>query len=228
MSREIEMAWSDGVKKIVIVHGGGSFGHYIASRVLEERGEIDLEGFSDIAWYMNELNREVVKSLRRYSLPAVQISTRGVVFERDRKLIINIDLIRSMIDAGLIPVLFGDVIISDARFRILSGDELAWNIAPEIEADWVLFASIIDGVYDRPPERGGSRVIRLLRVSKDLSVELGEGYGIDVTGGMRTKILSGERALARGVRGLIFNGLKHMNIYKALTGSLDQGTVIEY
>ncbi|MEM0044046.1 MAG: isopentenyl phosphate kinase [Sulfolobales archaeon] len=228
ISREIKMAWDDGFRRILIIHGGGSFGHYIASKVISEKGFIDPQGFSDIAWYMNELNREVVRSLREQGLPAVQISTRGVVYERGGSLNINTDLMRMLIDSGLLPVLFGDVIICEKGFRIVSGDELAWISALGIGAEWVLFASTVDGVYEKPPEKGGGSIIRVLRISRDLNVELGGGFGVDVTGGMRTKILSGRIALERGVRGFIFNGLKPGNVYRAIVGLLDEGTVIEY
>ena len=52
---EISRAYVDGVRRIVVIHGGGSYGHYIVSRIRESKGSIDLHGFSEVAWWMGEL-----------------------------------------------------------------------------------------------------------------------------------------------------------------------------
>lgn len=231
VSKEIREALEISRIDLVLIHGGGSFGHYYASKVLSERGSIDSEGFAQIAWSMNELSRLIVSKLIENRVSAVQISTRGVVYEEENEVHVYIDSIRRLMSRNLVPVLFGDVIVSNQGFRIISGDELAWRIALELGSEWVLFATNVEGVYDKPPEKGGGEVIKRLRLSEidRMSIDLeNTSRGIDVTGGMLQKILSGEKALARGVKGHVFSGLIPGNIYRALVGDRDFGTVIEY
>ncbi len=228
ISREIYRAWSEDQINIILIHGGGSFGHYMASKVLNERKVIDQEGFSLIAWSMTELNRLFTEKLLSAKLPVVQICTRGLVYELNDELHINFDVIKELIKNDLIPILFGDVIVSERGFRILSGDDLAWRISMKLGSEWVLFATNVEGIYEKPPERGGREIIRLLRLSKEINIVLGASEGIDVTGGMLSKILSGREALKRGVKGFVFSGLVENNIYKALKGYRDFGTVIMY
>ncbi|MGC9009224.1 MAG: isopentenyl phosphate kinase [Sulfolobales archaeon] len=228
IAREIYRAWSEDQISIILIHGGGSFGHYMASKVLTERRIIDQEGFSLIAWSMTELNRLFTEKLLSMKLPVVQICTRGITYEWGGELRINLDVLKELISVNLIPVLFGDVIISERGFRILSGDDLAWRIAMEIGSEWVLFATNVEGIYEKPPEKGGREVIRVLRLSEEKNIVLGSSEGIDVTGGMLSKILSGREALRRGVKGFIFSGLIEDNIYRALKGYRDFGTVIVY
>ncbi|MCC6030515.1 MAG: isopentenyl phosphate kinase family protein [Desulfurococcales archaeon] len=228
ISGEIRDVWLSGYKKIFVIHGGGSFGHYIASKILSSKKHIDEKGFAEIAWYMNELNRIIVKSFLEKDLPAVQLSTRAFVYKRGGEVVISPEPLRSLIDREIIPVSFGDVILSDKDFEILSGDELAWRSALILGADIVFFASTVDGVYDKPPEKGGRKIIEKIKISEEMNIVLEGSRHIDVTGGMYTKIYSGIDVLKRGVKGFIFNGEVPGNIYKALTGEKIVGTVVEY
>ncbi len=228
ISREIYNAWIEGRIKLVLIHGGGSFGHYVASKVMKEKGSIDRQGFSLIAWSMMELNKLFTEKLLYTKLPVVQICTRGIVYEDKANLYVNVDVIKKLVDDYIIPILFGDVIVSEKEYRILSGDDLAWRLSLELSSEWVLFATNVEGIYDKPPEKGGGKIIKVFKLSESRDIALGGSKGIDVTGGMLSKILSGSEALRRGVKGFVFSGLIENNIYRALRGYRDFGTVIEY
>jgi isopentenyl phosphate kinase len=225
---EISRAYVDGVRRIVVIHGGGSYGHYIVSRIRESKGSIDLHGFSEVAWWMGELNREFVAMLRSMSVPAVSIPTHAIFHEEAGRFVGYIDLVRYMVYRDLVPVLYGDAVISkEGGFSILSGDIIAWILARELGSKKVLFATNVDGVFNRDPSAPGAILLRELRVSRDM-VDLGGSSGYDVTGGMRRKIMEGIDAMRMGVRAIIFNGRRRGNLYKALTGSEDVGTVVLY
>ncbi len=227
---EIGEAYRENPAKILLIHGGGSYGHYIVKRLIETRGEIDGEGFSQITWWMNELNRELVMRLRDRGLPAVSISTHSIFYEKhDGSLSYYVEPVARMLEGGLIPVLYGDAVVSEKnRYTILSGDTIAWKLSLELGCGKVLFATDVDGVFDRDPSKPGARLLRELRISRDSTALDTSSSKYDVTGGMRRKILEGVESLRRGVRALIFNGRRRGNIYRALKGYEDVGTVVIY
>ncbi|MEM4969741.1 MAG: isopentenyl phosphate kinase [Sulfolobales archaeon] len=227
---DIEKAYREGVKRLVIIHGGGSYGHYIVRKILESKGHIDEDGFSEITWWMGELNRELVSRLRRRGLPAISIATHAVFYEDSPGLFNYLfEPIHIMVERGLIPVLYGDAIVSREKgYVVLSGDTISWLLALRLNSRKVLFATNVDGVFDRDPSQPGARLLKEFRVSRDMASLEGSSSSYDVTGGMRRKILEGIEALRSGVRALVFNGRKNGYIYKALIGYEDIGTVILY
>jgi isopentenyl phosphate kinase len=230
IAQEISEAYREGLRKIVLIHGGGSYGHYVVRNLISSRGEIDEDGFSEVTWWMGELNRELVMRLRGRGLPAVSISTHSIFYERsDGSLGYHLEPIVMMIERELIPVLYGDAIVSGkTRYSILSGDTIAWRLSLELGCKRVLFATNVDGVFDRDPSKPGARLLKELRISSDIVSLDDSSSKYDVTGGMRKKILEGLEPLRRGVRALIFNGRKKGNIYRALKGYEDVGTVVIY
>jgi len=227
---EIERAYREDVKRLVLVHGGGSYGHYIVKKIIESRGYIDAEGFSEITWWMGELNREVVARLRARGVPAVSIATHSAFYEDSEGVFrYLLEPLYHMVEKGLIPVLYGDAVVSRARgYVVLSGDKISWMLASSMGSRKVMFATNVDGVFDRDPSQLGASLLKEFRVSRDMAALEGSRSRYDVTGGMRVKILEGIEALKKGVRGLVFNGRRRGYIYKALKGSEDIGTVILY
>ena len=230
IAMEIDEAYREGSRKIVLIHGGGSYGHYVVKKLIESKGAIDEEGFSEVTWWMNELNRELVMMLRGRGLPAISIPPHSIFHEKnDGSLGYYLEPLVTMISRDLVPVLYGDAIVSGkSRYSILSGDTIAWVLSLELGCRKVLFATNVDGVFDRDPSKPGAKLLKELRVSRDMVVLDSSSSRYDVTGGMRRKILEGLEPLRRGVRALIFNGRGRGNIYRALRGYEDVGTVVIY
>lgn len=227
---DIERAYRDGIKRLVIVHGGGSYGHYIVRKILERDGGIDEKGFSEVTWWMSELNRELVMRLRDRGLPAVSMATHALFYEESPgSFRYAAEHIYLMTGRGVVPVLYGDAIVSKrGGYSILSGDTISWLLALSLNARKVLFATNVDGVFNKDPSQPDAVLLKELRVSRDIVDLGGSSSKYDVTGGMRKKILEGVEALKKGVKALIFNGRKSGYVYKALAGYEDIGTVILY
>lgn len=227
-AEEISMALERGGFSLAIVHGGGSYGHYVAEKILRERGRIGARGFSEIVMAMRELNMIVARALVRRGVPAVPFDSHAI-YMKGRDLEAALDPVDEALERGMIPLLYGDVIFSrGGEPAILSGDVIAWRLCLHLRCSRALFATSVEGVFDKDPSKPGARLLRELRVSRE-AVDLGSSSsGFDVTGGMRTKILEGIEALKAGARGLIFNGEVPGNIYKALLGFESLGTVVIY
>ena len=142
LSKEIAKAKP---KKLIIVHGGGSFGHPIAKKYSILEGYTDfsqLIGFSKTRQAMIKLNDIIIENLLSEKVPAVSVNTSSLIIT-DKKRITspNFKIIEKLVKQGFIPVLYGDAVIDSSQvFTILSGDQLIVSIASQIEneviPDW--------------------------------------------------------------------------------------------
>ena len=213
------------IMKLIIVHGGGSFGHPVAKKYLKvENGKkifINMEkGFWEIQKAMRRFNNIVIDTLQSYDIPAVSIQPSSFVVFGDN-LIFDTSAIKEMLKGNLVPVIHGDITVDDKDgYKIISGDDIVPYLANELKADLILYATDVDGVLinNKP----------IKRIDKDNIDEilsyLSGSNSIDVTGGMRYKI---EMIRKNRCRGFVFNGNKAKNIYKALLGDVE-GTEIDF
>ncbi len=192
---------------LVVVHGGGSFGHPKVKEIVESGSDLRERGW------------EVVNLMLRMSLEISKKLGEGFVVHSSTSLWSSegpfVKTLLESLEMGWIPVLQGNVVYPG---RVLSGDEIAVALAKELNADEVLFATDVDGVYDSWP--GG----KPLKSVKACEVEARGSDSIDVTGGMKRK-LEAINELPRGICARIFNGSKLENVAKALRGE-DVGTLV--
>lgn len=221
---------------LIIVHGGGSFGHFLAKRYKLQEGYVDrsqVTGFVRTRQSMTELNRIVLDLAIESGLPCVTMQPSAFVTMRN-KTIRTMDLkgIIRLLRLRMIPLLFGDVAFDEKLgFCILSGDQLVSWLAIKLHAKQVVFVVDVDGVFDSDPKR--SRAAKLLRkVSvKDVRTLIQRGEretrGVDVTGGMMGKLREILPAVEKGARAVILNGCVPGRLSECLKGKLTVGTVIE-
>ena len=172
---------------LVLVHGGGSFGHFHAS----EHGITPAEGSRDGAAVlavheaMQELNEAVVRALADEDVPALPVHPLSAAHRSsDGELSFSPGTTAAMVEEGFVPVLHGDVVVHEAEgATILSGDELVVELARELDADRVGLCSAVPGVLDE----AGSVVPRI-EAFEDVSSILGASETTDVTGGMAAKV----------------------------------------
>ncbi|MFC7226966.1 isopentenyl phosphate kinase [Salinirubellus salinus] len=180
-------ALADGPGDLVVVHGGGSFGHHHASEhgVSTTEGTHEAVGVTDIHGAMKRLNDAVVAALQRAGVPAVPVHPFSLAWrDADGTLHLPADSVRAMLDEGFVPVLHGDVVVHAGRgATILSGDELVVSLAGSLDADRVGLCSDVPGVLDDE----GTVVPRIERF-EDVADYLGGSEATDVTGGMAAKV----------------------------------------
>jgi len=176
-----------GVSDLVVVHGGGSFGHPHAAEhgVSSTDGTSDPEAVRDIAAAMEELNRAVVGALADAGVPAVPVHPFSAGFrDDDGHLFLPTGHLDAMLDEGFVPVLHGDVLAHAGRgATIVSGDELVVRVAERLSADRVGLCSTVPGVLDADGD-----VIPEISAFDDAADALGESDATDVTGGMAAKV----------------------------------------
>jgi len=222
-----------GPGRLVVVHGGGSFGHPVAKRhgIAEgftSRGQA--LGFSKTHRAMVALNSLVVDALVDLAVPAVSVTPSSfVVTDGGRIGAADFDVVRRLVDGGITPVLYGDAVLDRSRgFSILSGDQLAARLAVELGASRLVFAVDVDGVYTSNPKLSpDAQLIERLPLGRLRElVEVGGALTTDVTGGMLGKVSEAAAAVEAGVEVLIVNASRPGVILKALRGEPVTGTVL--
>ncbi|MEM0158963.1 MAG: isopentenyl phosphate kinase [Thermoplasmataceae archaeon] len=201
---------------IVVVHGGGSFGH-IASRKYGLPGalsELTRKGASIVHADMMDLNQSVVKIINRVLGPCLGVPPSTAGSDLTNK-------IAELAGSGFIPVTFGDVMVEPGRVRIISGDEIMLDLATKFRPDMAIFFSDVDGVYDKDPRLHSDAV---LQAEVKIEPEAENSDVIDVTGGMLAKIKAMKRIASVGTNVYLINGY-HPDRLKAVGTDKFIGTV---
>jgi isopentenyl phosphate kinase len=183
-------ALADGaVDRLVVVHGGGSFGHHHASEhgVSTTEGTHDPAAVMDVHGAMMRLNRAVLSALHDRDVPAVPVhplslSARPEGVDGDFDL--PLSSTATLLGEGFIPVLHGDgVATAGEGVTVVSGDELVVELAAGLGADRVGVCSTVPGVLD---EEGS--VIERIGSFEAVADALGASDATDVSGGMAAKV----------------------------------------
>jgi len=172
--------------RLVVVHGGGSFGHPAAA----EHGLSATDGTRDAAPLvavhraMGRLNRRVVAGLAASGVPAVPVRPLSAVRRTGSGLDCPAEPVRSMLAEGFVPVLHGDVVVDEGvGGTVLSGDDLTVALARALDADRVGVCSTAPGVLDDEGE-----VVPEVTSYEAVADTLGGSSATDVTGGMAGKV----------------------------------------
>ncbi|MCX6642647.1 MAG: isopentenyl phosphate kinase [Candidatus Bathyarchaeota archaeon] len=222
IAREIFTA---GGRGLVIVHGGGSYGHPLAKEYEISNGyhsDLQLAGFSKTRQAMIQLNSIIVNALLDAHVPAVSVNPSSFIVTNNKNIEeIDFKIVELYIKAGMVPVLYGDAVLdTEIKFTILSGDQLAARLAIDLKVQRLIYGVDVDGVYTANPKlTSNARLIEDLSLSHMKGiVKIGEALSTDVTGGMLGKVQEAAFAVESGVNVLILNALKSDYIYNALLG----------
>ncbi len=223
------------VDSLILVHGGGSFGHPVAKEYRINDGYRDPSqtmGFSLTHQAMTVLNKMVVASLINHNIPAMEMQPSSCIVTKSGRIeVIETRPLTKLLEIGFVPVLYGDAVVDSAKgFAILSGDQLVSALATRLGADRIVMGVDVDGLYSADPKTNLSAHF-LQRITlqelKNLRHKLSKAKVTDVTGGMLGKVLELVPAVEHGVHSTIVNATKSNNVYKALKGEEVVGTTIE-
>jgi isopentenyl phosphate kinase len=210
---------------ILLGHGSGSFGHFVASQYKTRQGvsaEADWQGFVEVWRQAAELNQLVMAALAKANLPAMDFPPSAMVSARAGRVEgWNLEPLQITLSHGLLPVIYGDVVFDlELGGTILSTEELFSYLALELKPHQLLFAGHEPGVWADYPTN--SMLLPEITPSSfpHIAAGLRGSAATDVTGGMLDKVqkilsLLGELP---GLHVSIFSGENPGNIYHQLLG----------
>lgn len=232
LAGEIQIA---AVENLIIVHGGGSFGHPLAEKYKIKEGykeELQRIGFSETHHVMTVLNGLLMDALVWHNVPAVSITPSScVITENGRIERFEDGAVRGLLNMGFTPVLYGDAVL-DAKigFTILSGDQLVSYLAMKFDAERIVIGIDEDGVFEADPKLDKTaKMFEHLTLGelKKLQGKLGKATACDVTGGMFGKMSELIPAIEHEIPVTIVNATQPRNVCRALQGEKIRGTLIE-
>ena len=217
--------------RLLLGHGGGSFGHVAAAKHGTRDGvktAVEWHSFALVHAAMAQLNQLVIKALLDAGVPAIGLQPSAHAQASDGALVhITTAPIRAALDANLVPVIYGDTIFDDVRGgTILSTEELMVGLVDELRPSRLLLAGETMGVYDE-----NKTLIPTITPANYTTIApaLRGSRGTDVTGGMASKV-EGMLALVTAYPSLairIFSGMEAGNVEGLLVGSGRIGTGIK-
>jgi isopentenyl phosphate kinase len=182
--------------QLIIGHGAGSFGHEAAARYQTHKGAMGADswlGFAEVAAVAAELNHLVMQILRQAGVPAIKFQPSASTRTRGEQLMyFETFPLKEVLNHGLVPVVYGDVSVdANQGMSIVSTEKLFDNLARELSPSRIILVGQVDGVYSQDPlQYPDAELIEDIDNSNWDKVEakLGGSHGVDVTGGMFTKV----------------------------------------
>jgi isopentenyl phosphate kinase len=235
IGRLTEEIYRANIKNLIVVHGGGSFGHPVAQKYDIKAGlreEDQKFGFAETHHFMTVLNGLFMDSLIWHNIPAVSISPSSCITTENGRIQRFEDApLKMLLKMGFLPVSYGDAVLdTQLGFTILSGDQLISVLATRFNAERVVIGVDVDGLCSSDPK--GEKTAKMfthltLEELRKLQNTFCEPTVCDVTGGMSGKIAELLPIAERGIPVNIVNATKPNYIYKALRGEKVEGTLIE-
>jgi isopentenyl phosphate kinase len=208
---------------IILIHGGGSFGHYwsVKYNMHSKADQYDPHGISIVHESMIALNQIIVDSMIKVGMNPYTIIPSMFVYD-SKPIIKKIKELKSIVESSLIPITFGDVVyMEDKMYSILSGDALMSLLSKFLRPSKVIFTLNVDGIYKDMRNREILKELKnnnSVRFSKVMQ---------DVTGGMRRKVVEALKISDIGIDVMMVNGLKPERIISAIAGTGFEGTIVK-
>lgn len=210
--------------KIILLHGAGSFGHPLVYRhKLIERPLTGarLLGFTETVCSMRHMANLLTDTFRAAKLPVLPLQASAVLNEKNNAMVLfNLCQLKQILNVGFIPLLGGDMGLTKKNQAIVvSADRLAVLLAKAFPVSRIIFASDVDGVFDKFPLSGNTQPLpfisrkNLKGLLKNMKQQKSQ---YDVTGGMVGKLRT--MLALRKKEVIIFNGLRSGSLTKALAG----------
>jgi isopentenyl phosphate kinase len=206
-------------KKLILIHGGGSFGHYYAKQygISTSRKRVNPMGISKTTWAMLHLHSQVRRVFFQEGVNVETILPSEIVTESSNAVSESgRSRLNGCFSNGLIPITFGFVQLSKTGASILSGDKICEALARSLRVERVIFAMAVDGVY-RDASMDGGIITDLRKRIRFTSKE----RRYDVTGGINSKVSLGFRLASLGTQVFFVNGRKNDRLLRLIEGEKD-------
>ena len=207
---------------IILIHGGGSFGHYwsVKYNMHSKPDQYDSHGISIVHESMIALNQIIVNSMIKVGMNPYTIIPSMFIYDH-KPITKKIKELKSIVESSVIPITFGDVVYMENKmYSILSGDALMSLLSKILRPSKVIFTLNVDGIYKDMKNREILKELKnnnSVRFSKVIQ---------DVTGGMQRKVSEALKISDTGIDVMMVNGLKPERIINAITGIGFEGTLV--
>ena len=207
-------------ESIIIVHGGGSYGHYWSVKydMHTKEKRYNPKGVATVKNSMIELNKIILDSLLKNKLNPYCLPPTDFMFG-NKPITKKIKEIEKIANSCLIPVTYGDALwYGQKKTYILSGDKIMTHLAKILKPRLCIFALNEDGLYS------DLKTKKLIYELQGECPTISENK-MDVTGGMTRKVEEASKIAKMGINVFFVNGNKPERIVKAVKNRTFEGTL---
>lgn len=223
--------------ELVLGHGSGSFGHFAADKYRVHEGNLtDWRGYAETGAAAQRLNRLVTDTLLSEGVRAVSLQPSASARCHDGNLVeMALGPIVELLKRGAVPLVYGDVALDSVKgCTIISTEQIFAYLARALRPQRILMVGEVAGVYSGDPQRDA--IVRLIpeinsRNYKEIERALSASFGVDVTGGMLSKIRILFELVTEqpNLTVRIFTGRRNRLIEQVLVNpELSEGTLLRY
>ncbi len=209
-------------ESIIVVHGGGSYGHYwsVKYNMHTKPANYNTHGVSVVKNSMVELNKIILDSFLKNKLNPYCLPPTDFIFG-NKPIIKKVKEIEKIAKTNLIPITFGDALwFGKKKSYILSGDKIMSILANILKPRLCVFVLNVDGLYSDPKTK---KLIHELKSEKPLIIKSSK----DVTGGMKRKVDEATKISKNGMNVFFVNGNKPERIVDAVKRKKFHGTLFK-
>lgn len=177
-------------RQLIIGHGSGSFGHFEARQHNTIAGVHSIaawQGFARVATVAARLNGHVANALQQAEVPILQVQASASAIARAGRIeTLAMSSILRAIEHELVPLVYGDVAFDDVLGgTILSTETIFSYLVSQVPVTRIILLGEVDGVYNQQ-----AAIIPEITPMNfdDVQAALGGSDGVDVTGGMLSKV----------------------------------------
>jgi isopentenyl phosphate kinase len=185
--------------RLLVGHGSGSFGHWAAKPYGTRQGvetPAQWRGYAEVANAAARLNRIVAEAFHKAGIPVLSVQPSASARCHDGALAhLDTRPINAALTRGLVPLVYGDVALDDARGgTIISTEDIFFFLAEEFCPSRILLLGEVAGVLD-----SNGDIVPHITPSNlpSLSTALAGSAATDVTGGMEDKVTQMVRLVRR-------------------------------
>ncbi len=219
-------------KPLIILHGGGSFGHPMVTNARLQYGfreKSQLKAITETELYLDQLTRIIAVSLLRRDKACAPLSPMSFVSLKNGEVEnVFLDSILGSLRIGLTPLIHGDLAFDSVKgISVISADRIASFLGIKLRAVRVLFGCDVDGVFSGDPKI--FRRAHLIRVvdsknAESIALNMRRERFADATGGISGKVGEAIRLARNGGESYIFNLRQNGFLRRALAGRLSTCT----
>lgn len=164
---------------------------------------------------------------RFFDFPVAQLLLTQDDLAHRRRFLNARNTLRSLRGLGVLPVINENDSVAVDELRVGDNDSLAGHVAVLSEADLMVLATDIDGLYDADPRKvaHASKLLEIDAVTDDILALAGGAGSAIGTGGMRTKLQASRRCAEAGIGTVICDGRQGSSLMRLLEGHCE-GTFV--
>ena len=210
LAEDIQTLRSQGKKIVVVSSGGVALGRSaLGISATTPPSAIPLakkQAASSVGQY--HVFNGYFKALQKQDITAAQVLLTMSETENRRMNLNAREALSTLLDAGIVPVINENDVVSTGEIRFGDNDRLSVRVAQMIQADTVILLSTTDGLYtDNPDTNSAAKHIPFVDQITDEHVQMaGEAVAGLSTGGMKSKVEAATAATKSGIHLIITDG----------------------